>query len=51
MVAITDENDPNAVRIEVVFPADGYLVLAGMNDHGWEAFLDDRAEPGVKLAE
>jgi len=37
--------NPNAFRIEVDFPADGYLVLADMNDHGWDAFLDGGRVP------
>jgi hypothetical protein len=45
VVSITVESDPNAARIEVDFPADGYLVLAEMNDHGWEAFLDGERVP------
>ncbi len=44
-VSIAQEDDPNAARIEVDFPKDGYLVLAEMNDHGWEAFLDGERVP------
>jgi hypothetical protein len=42
------DGDPNAVRIEVDFPQDGYLILADVNDHGWEAFLDDRRVPNLQ---
>jgi hypothetical protein len=45
VVSKTAEGDPNTIRIEVDFPADGYLVLAVMNDHGWEAFLDGERVP------
>ncbi|MGB7538309.1 MAG: YfhO family protein [Anaerolineales bacterium] len=37
--------NPNAVRIEVDFPEDGYLIQAELNDHGWEAFLDGERVP------
>jgi hypothetical protein len=37
--------NPNAVRIEAVFPEDGYLILAELNDYGWEAFLDGERVP------
>jgi hypothetical protein len=44
-VEILPGSDPNGVRIAVDFPAGGYLVLADMNDDGWEAFLDDGSVP------
>jgi hypothetical protein len=40
--------DPNVVRIEVDFPKDGYLVVADVNDHGWEAFLDGERVPSLQ---
>jgi hypothetical protein len=45
VVAVQAGRDPNTVRIEVDFPEAGYLVLAEMNDHGWEAFLDGERVP------
>ena len=42
---IVEGGDPNALRVEVEFDADGYLVVADMNDHGWEAFLDGERVP------
>jgi hypothetical protein len=44
-VVVAAGGDPNAVRIEVNFPEAGYLVLADVNDHGWEAFLDGQRVP------
>jgi hypothetical protein len=43
--AVLPGADPNAVRIDVDFPEDGFLVLADVNDHGWEAFLDGERVP------
>ncbi|MBN2085881.1 MAG: hypothetical protein JW748_11730 [Anaerolineales bacterium] len=45
VVSASAGGDPNAVRIVVEFPADGYLVLADMNDRGWSAFLDGERVP------
>jgi hypothetical protein len=42
---IAGGGDPNTVRVEVEFPAVGYLVLADMNDHGWEAYVDGERVP------
>jgi hypothetical protein len=42
---IIESRNPNAVRIQADFAADGYLVLADVNDHGWEAFLDGERVP------
>jgi hypothetical protein len=47
-VDIAGGADPNAVRIEVDFADDGYLILADMNDHGWDAFLDGRRVPALQ---
>jgi hypothetical protein len=48
VVSVEADADPNRVRIEVDFPADGYLVLADINDHGWEAFLDGGRVPALQ---
>jgi hypothetical protein len=47
-VAVAAGGDPNAVRVEADFPEDGYLVLADMNDQGWEAFLDGERVPDLQ---
>jgi hypothetical protein len=44
-VSIAEGGDPNVLRVEVDFPVGGYLVLADMNDQGWEAFVDGERVP------
>jgi hypothetical protein len=43
--SVRDGADPNAVLVGVDFPEDGFLVLADVNDRGWEAFLDGERVP------
>jgi hypothetical protein len=47
-VSVVVSQDPNGVRLETIFPQDGYLVLADVNDHGWEAFLDGERVPTLQ---
>lgn len=48
LLVLAAGEDPNVVRIEVDFPEAGYLVLADVNDHGWEAFLDGERVPSLQ---
>ena len=43
--AIVESEDPNRLRIDVEFETEGYLVVADMNDQGWEAHLDGERVP------
>ncbi|MBN1437904.1 MAG: YfhO family protein [Anaerolineales bacterium] len=47
-VEIAAGADPNRVRIEVDFAQDGFLVLADVNDDGWQAFLDGERVPNLQ---
>lgn len=47
-VTLSPQADPNAVRADVSFAQDGFLVLAEVNYPGWEAFLDGESTPSLQ---